>query len=139
MPTRNEFQVLSEARLSAIKNLFAGGLYDIVCQDSGYVVEFGLKSAICKAINTERYPDNKKIYRTHNLTQLVKLARLENDLNEKKVNDAKFFANWSLVSKWSVNMRYQPIGENEEENAKDHINAIENPKDGVHPWIKQNW
>lgn len=139
MPTREELQDLSEARLNAIKTLYENGIYDIVCQDSGYVVEFGLKSAVCKANEFDEYPENNQTYRTHNLTRLVKLAKLHDKLNERKRNDIAFFTNWSLISKWSVNMRYEPIGEKKESNAKQHINAIENPKDGVHPWNKQNW
>lgn len=139
MPTRYELQVMAEKRLEAVKSLHKQGFYDFVCQDSGYVLEFGLKSAVCKRIGKDSYPDNDQKYRTHSLNKLVNLADLRRKLERKKKKDENFFVNWSIASKWSVEFRYQPIGQNEKENAEDFLNAIENPKDGVHPWVKENW
>ena len=47
MPTRLELQELSK-KIRSYKIIFEQGLHDFVCQDCGYVLEFGLKSAICK-------------------------------------------------------------------------------------------
>lgn len=139
MVTRNELQIMAETKLKSIKTLYENGFYDYVCQDSGYVLEFGLKSAVCKSIEQQIYPDNDSAYRTHSLNKLVNLANLRKDLEAKKRRDKNFFVNWSIASKWSVEFRYQPIGKNEKENAEDFMNAVENPKDGVYPWVKENW
>lgn len=139
MPSRKDLQKSSEERLNAIKDLYKNKHYDIVCQDSGYVVELGLKAAVCKTLRKNVYPDNIKKYRTHNPDILVNLAKLRDSLNEKKKKNIKFFINWSLISKWSVNFRYEPIGRNKKENAEEVINAIENEEGGVYPWIKENW
>lgn len=139
MPTREDFKKLSEERLSAIKTLLKNGHYDIVCQDSGYVLEFGLKASVCKTLKRNVYPENIRKYRTHNLNNLIDLAKLKDSLNNKKKNNINFFVNWSLLSKWSVEFRYEPIGKNKKENAEEVVNAIENEKDGVYPWIKENW
>ena len=138
MTTRQEFQIIAEKRLKGIMTLYINSHYDYVCSDCGYVIEFGLKSAVCKYINVNTYPENSKEYRTHNLIKLVNLSNLLKSLEEKK-KSIEFFINWSLISKWSPEFRYQPIGQNKKENADQYINSINNPKDGVFPWVKENW
>ena len=59
-------------------------------------------------------------YKKHNPDQLVNLAGLKKALKEEKKN-----VNWSLISRWSVNFRYKPIGTNSEETSIGYINALE--------------
>lgn len=139
MPTRLELQELAEQRLKSVKTLLEKEFYDFVCHDCGYVLEFGLKSAVCKNILSNIYPENDNRYKTHSLDKLVDLASLKIDLENEKRKSIDFFINWSLVSKWSVSFRYDPIGKNKKETAEEYIKAIENQKDGVFPWIKKNW
>jgi hypothetical protein len=139
LPTRSDLQGLSEARLDAIKSLLGSGHYDIVCQDSGYVIEYGLKSAVCKHLNDDDYPEHIRKYRDHDFNKLIELADLQNELSRARMDNFNFFVNWSLLTKWSVNFRYKPVGTNQKHHAEEIINAIDNEKDGVHPWVKIHW
>lgn len=136
---RKHLQKLSENRLKSIKVNYNEELYDEVVSDSGLVIEFALKSAVCKSIARDEYPDNIKNYRTHDPERLIDLSRLRNDLEEEKNNNLDFFINWSLLSKWSVNFRYLPPGTHNKDKAEDYINAIESEEGGVYPWIKKRW
>lgn len=139
MPTREELQQLADERLRAIKILFEGESFDIVCQDGGYVIEYGLKSAICKCIKQNNYPAERKGYKTHDLNKLINFANLEDSLEGKIAIDLDFLVNWSLISKWTPEFRYKPIGTSKKKNAGQYISAIESKKGGVYPWIKENW
>lgn len=138
MPTRKELQDLSEDKLNAVKHLFEGEFYHEVITNSGYPVEFGLKSAVCKHLSQEEYPSSRD-YFVHDVNKLVKLANLKEDLDAKKKDDVDFFVNWSLISKWSVEFRYEPVGKSKKENAKEYISALEDEKGGILPWVKTNW
>jgi len=138
MPSRNQLQEKAEHKLRIIKGHFREKEYDDVAENSGYVIEFGLKAAICKHECTETYPDDKK-YFVHNLEKLMRMANLSDSFELKKSTSADFFANWSLISKWSPEFRYQPIGMHDKNYAIQIINAIDNKSEGVFPWVKMNW
>ena len=139
MPTRLELQELAEKKLLAIKALFEKEFYDFVCHECGYVLEYGLKSAVCKYVRKTVYPENTRGYKTHNLNDLVSLSNLNSSLEKRKSESTEFFINWSIVSTWTVGFRYDPIGKNKKNTAEEYINAIESKKDGAFPWIKENW
>jgi len=139
MPTIEELKYLSIRRLEAVEVLSAHNIFDIAYQDSGYIVEFGLKAVICKKLNKQQYPDQERIYRTHHFDSLVKLAGLEDELMFKKAKDRSFMKSWSKATKWSVELRYRPIGNDEEGTASAYINAIKSDEGGVLPWIQMHW
>lgn len=139
MPTINELKYLSERRLEAAEVLTRNGINDIAYQDSGYILEFGLKAAICKCLELEDYPDHDRRFRTHHFDSLVNHAGLMKELSEKKARDRDFMRNWSIATKWSVELRYKPIGKDEKNIATSFINAVKSEKGGVLPWIQTHW
>lgn len=136
---KNELKKKSESRLKAIKSSYKEGLYDEVVADSGLVIEFALKAAVCKAIKKDIYPEEIRRYRTHDPEALIDLSKLRSDLENEKVNNLDFFINWSLLSKWSINFRYMPPGTHDVNTSNEYINAIEKENGGVYPWIKKRW
>lgn len=134
---RNELKRMADWKLKEIKLMHENGFFDSSVSNSGYVVEFGLKAAICKKIKRD-YPENYLKYKKHNPDQLVNLAGLKKALKEEKKN-VNFMVNWSLISRWSVNFRYKPIGTNSEETSIGYINALEAEDGGVYTWIKKVW
>ncbi|WP_312461173.1 HEPN domain-containing protein [Proteiniclasticum sp.] len=138
MPTNNELKYLSERRLSAVQVLTDNSLHDIAYHDSGYIIEFGLKAIICKKSGSEEYPSSKEYY-THHFDSLVRLAGLEEELAIKKATDREFMKNWSVATKWSVQLRYRPIGHDDKSIVESFINAIRSDKGGVLPWLKLHW
>ena len=138
MPTIDQLKYLSERRLEAAEALIESDIHDIAYQDSGYVIEFGLKAAICKKLEVNEYPQEQKFY-THRYDDLIKLAGLDNELADKKAVDREFMKNWSISTKWSVHLRYQPIGKDVVSVTNAYINAIKSETGGVLPWIKVHW
>ena len=103
---RNELKRMADWKLKEIKLMHENGFFDSAVSNSGYVVEFGLKAAICKKIKKE---------------------------------NVNFMVNWSLISRWSVNFRYKPIGTNSKEKSEEYINALEAEDGGVYTWVKKVW
>lgn len=136
---KKDLKLKSAHKLRVIKSNYNSGFYDDVVSDSGFVIEFALKAAVCKKIKSDRYPDDNMKYRTHNPDKLINLADLRKKLEYEKNSNLDFFISWSLLSKWSVDFRYDPPGKYDKKTANDYINAIESEKGGVYPWIKKNW
>lgn len=140
-----EFKKLSDMRLNSLSIFFEHNLLELIIQDYGYPVELALKSVICKKYNLKTYPPKKyfklpsgeKIpYKNHNLSQLVQLADLENDLSNKMNKDTIFAINWIALNSWDINNRYTITGSTVE-NARYILNAITNKGSGVYQWITQ--
>lgn len=138
MPTIDELKYLSGRRLEAVEVLANNDIHDIAYHDSGYIVEFALKAAICKFKNLEEYPNSRE-YFTHHFDDLVRLAGLELELSNQKSHDREFMKNWSISTNWSVELRYKPIGSTVESVSETFINAVKNEEGGVLPWIKKHW
>jgi len=139
MVKKKELQKLSNQRLISIKDLHEKRHYDFVVSESGLVVEFALKAAICKSIKKDVYPEFERKYRIHEPQGLVDLAKLRAELDNEKVNNLEFFISWSLLSKWSISFRYMPIGSNSETVSKQYITALDGVNGGVHTWITKHW
>lgn len=142
MPTGEQLKELAKTRLKEVELLNRHGFYEGAYYLSGYIVEYSLKAKICKLLNLDQYPESgpiSKTYKTHKLGDLVILAGIEKELDEEKSNNLEFFTNWSLVTKWSEQFRYEPIGTNNSQAIEEIISALSDPKDGVLTWIKKRW
>lgn len=136
--TKEQLEFLANQKLSVIKLAYSSNHHDAVRSESGMIIELGLKSVICKREKSQYYPDHQQKYRVHDLNRLISLARLEKSLMIAK-GQKEFYDNWSLLSKWNVNLRYKPIGENSEKIAKQYLDAVESKSGGVYPWVKNYW
>ncbi|MGL6186067.1 MAG: HEPN domain-containing protein [Clostridium chrysemydis] len=127
----------TKAKLKVLKKLYDVSEFDEVVSNSGYVAEYGLKASVCNVFRGKEYPDEKGEYRTHDIQKLIKLAKLEQALATELSENLEFFINWSLLTKWDVNIRYKPVGSFDKRNAKNHIHALDDQKGGVYTWIKE--
>lgn len=73
---------------------------------------------------------------THNLTDLVRLAELQNDCDRLKSENRLFLEKWLIASKWEAEARYITWKEND---AKALINAVVDPINGVIQWVKKHY
>jgi len=135
---RSDLQQLAEYRLDeaiALLDLkkYAGAYYL-----AGYAVECALKACIAKQTQEFDFPEKKQVNDswTHNLGQLVNLARLQKSLRDTSDESLDFAANWSKTQEWNEHSRYQSAGEI---SARDLINAISDKENGVLQWVKQYW
>jgi len=142
MPTRNELKRIATTRLKEAKALYDKGLYDGSVYLAGYVAEIALKARICKILKEPLYPDTGRIgglYKTHNMDDLVTLAGLRVQLDQKLSIEPQFRSNWTLVTRWNEALRYRPIGSATQSEATRLINALEDTNEGVFTWIKKRW
>jgi len=135
---RADLQKLSNARIREAQILFRAGEYSGAYYLAGYAIECALKACFAKGVHRYDFPDRKiqKIF-IHNLTELVVLANLKNELLTARQENEKFAAGWEVVSKWTEESRYSsPLAKGDTEELLD---AIVRRKDGVLPWIKRHW
>lgn len=135
---RTDFQKLARIRIREAKALLDQHLYDGAYYLAGYAVECALKACIAKLTREHDFPDKDKVNKswTHNLTQLVEVAGLEKEREEKARKDKEFELRWGLVKDWSEDSRYRTVGEKE---AGHFYAAIVDPTYGVLPWLEQHW
>jgi len=106
----NDLQKIAKARLQDATVLLASRRYDGAVYLCGYAVELKLKAKICKTLKWSGFPsnggefNNYKSFKTHNLDVLLHLSGLEQELKPA------FLAEWSIVSQWDPESRYQSIG-----------------------------
>lgn len=145
-PTGSELQALSNSRLAEAKVLFANGLFDGAVYLAGYALELALKARICKLLDAD-YPQGRSNFQsflTHDYGTLIQLAGLSSKLKQRNLQ-ADFATNWSLLvggnagEGWSETWRYRRIGSVTSATAEELINALEEPINGVLPWIHSLW
>jgi len=135
---RADFQKLSRIRLREAKVLLDNNCYEGAYYLAGYAVECALKACVTKQIRRYDFPDRKfvsSIY-THSLVELMKLAGLESDFQQRKMNQV-FNSNWTTVKDWSEELRYRHGIT--AATAKDFYKAVVNQRNGVMPWIRKWW
>ncbi len=135
---RKDLQVLVRTRLAEAKALLRGGFPNGAYYLAGYAVECALKACIARGTRRYDFPDKRSVDAsfTHNLKDLVKVAKLGSAHLEEVKKDPIFSDNWDLVEKWSERSRYQSSGS---EMAERLMDAIDNRKHGVISWVKRYW
>ncbi len=118
LTTRIDLRKIARARLKDAMVLLNAGRYDGAVYICGYAVECGLKSRICRTLRWEEYPSASKFdnFKTHNLNDLLQLSGVEENIKKECL------AEWSDVSNWKSEIRYEPIGK---ATKKDAISMIE--------------
>ncbi|HNT26616.1 MAG TPA: HEPN domain-containing protein [bacterium] len=143
MPTtQSDLRKLARLRLREAQALFDKKLYDGCEYLAGYVIELALKARICKTLNTNDYPDTgerSRVFKTHNLDDLLFLSGLQRRFDEDKRTNPALFTNWSLITPWSEQYRYNPVGSSNKVHAKQVLEALKDQNNGVFSWIKKRW
>jgi len=135
--TRLEFQQLARMRLRDARVLLANGNLEGAYYLTGLAVECAIKACIAKNTRRHDFPPNqnavKDVY-THNLTTLIKAAKLQVELETAKQNSILFKNRWDVVKDWDVISRYATRGLN----ARDLYQAVTG-RNGVMQWLRQRW
>ena len=116
--------------------LFANGCWSGAYYLAGYAVECALKACIARQTRRHDFPNARYANQvhTHDLGELLKLARLNDQLDKDKKTKPQLATNWGVVEGWKVDSRYETSGLN----GKDMAAAV-NSSDGVLEWIKLYW
>jgi len=137
MATRDQLRELADLRLREAETLFAAKLYDGCVYLCGYVVEAALKARICTVLNVAEYPEEmKQAFWTHNFDHLRLLAGLKNEL---ALASGPVFDNWSLVTSWKTENRYDPPGTSDWVKAQKVLEAVRSDPYGVFTWLRKRW
>jgi len=101
---------IANDRLTDAETLLNAKRYDGAVYLCGYSIEIALKHKICLTLNWAGFPstnrefDNYRSLKTHDLDVLLSLTGIEAILK------ATYLAEWSAVSIWNPEARYNPIG-----------------------------
>ena len=97
--------------------------YDGAFYHCGYAVEIALKARICRTLRWPGFPStarefqNFKSLQTHNLETLLTLSGVESRIT------LVLNTEWSQVTKWNPEQRYDPVGTQTITNSGDMIAA----------------
>jgi len=132
-------QELSKIRRKEAAALLKAKHYSGAYYLLGYSIECALKACIAKQTNKHDFPNKdlaNKAY-VHNLEQLIKLAGLENDLDNDIKANRTLEVNWAVVKDWKESSRY--ICSITPADAKDFYSACTSRTNGILSWIKEKW
>jgi hypothetical protein len=105
-----DLMTIARERLSDAETLLNAHRYDGAVYLCGYSIEIALKHKICQTLNWAGFPstsrefENYRSLKTHDLDVLLSLTGIEATLK------ATHLAEWSAVSIWNPEARYNPIG-----------------------------
>jgi len=135
--TRRDFQRLAELRAREAKTLAQAGSQHGAYYLGGFAIECALKACIARQTRRHDFPADpgyaRNVY-THDLGELLKLARLNAQFDNDIKTRPQLAANWGVVKGWNVDSRYETSGLK----GKDMVAAV-NSSDGVLEWIKLYW
>jgi HEPN domain-containing protein len=108
--TRDDFRKLSEARLTGAKVLLGARRFDAAYYLAGYAVECAIKAYIAKQTRKYQFPEGperaRKIY-THDIEELIKVAKLSGELDKELKSDPLFEANWGAAKVVSESKKFE--------------------------------
>jgi len=135
---RVDFQRLAELRLIESKALLATGFADGAYYLAGYAMECALKACIAKRTREHDFPaKDSRDYYVHAFEKLLALAKLKDELDHAARANPMMQPNRIIIANWSEESRYE-MGRTVQE-ATDLLNAIEDSKGGLLPWVRQRW
>jgi hypothetical protein len=137
---RAVFQQLAQLRLDEAKILLRD------CQPSGayylggYSIECALKAIIAKQFRGDEIPDKALVNRvyTHDLSDLIRLAGLEAELDAARRIDSELDRRWSIVKNWKEQARYSVWTSGDASAMIDSV-AGDNHSEGLFQWLTARW
>jgi hypothetical protein len=133
-------QQLARLRIREAKALLAAKEWAGAYYLAGYAVEFGLKSCILAYVEKTGiiFEDRKYAEKcwTHNLEELVSLARLDESLGLAIAANPALAENWVAVKDWSELSRFQRTPHHK---AKRLYRAVTDKADAMMTWITNHW
>jgi len=123
MITTKDLKLLATARLADSELLYLHHRYDAAAYFYGYAVELALKARICKTLKWPGFPESNKEFqgfqclKTHDLEVLLEFSGME------PIITTRFSKEWSIVSSWNPEDRYQLVGSFSKDLTQDRIEA----------------
>ena len=135
--TRKHFQLLAQLRADEaavlVRNRKKMGAFYL----GGLAIVCALKACIAKKTRRYEFPRDRKyvdkVY-SHDLSELLKLAGLNDQLDQDLKSNRNLATNWGVVKSWNIDSRYEASGLKGSD-----MNVAVNSADGVLQWIKLRW
>ncbi len=133
---RNDFQQLADIRVKEAKVLLDNQCFDGAYYLLGYAVECALKSCISKQFKEHDFPDLQTVRDcyTHSFPKLLRVAALEQNMQNDWRTLPKLQSNWITVTEWSEQARYQH--NITQVTAQELYDAVTENQTGVLSWLK---
>lgn len=135
---RKDLQELAVVRLKEASQLLRAGCPDGAYYLAGYAVECAIKACIAKRTERFEFPDKPRALAswTHDLSDLIGTAKLDNALRAEEKLQPDLNANWTIVRQWSERSRYE---RRTMAQAQARLDAIKDRKYGALSWLKNHW
>lgn len=137
---RPMLQLLVEERLKDAVALTTAGQWPAAYYLAGYAVECALKSCILRRVIDEGliFTEPKFAERcwVHDLEILLKLAALEKALGLDIRADPVLGGHWDTIKEWKETSRYLLKSETK---ARQLLEAISHPTNGLLQWLRRYW
>jgi hypothetical protein len=133
----SDLTVAFQDRLSDANALLAGGSHAAAIASGLYAIEIFLKTRICKLLALNQMP---KVFEIHDLYGLATAAGLRAKIDDPVFKQSKTGQNWArvLANAEKLNeLRYQPDVNWSPQDAADLLDCLQDPTDGVIPWIQK--
>jgi HEPN domain-containing protein len=136
---RFDLQTMSEERVADAAALLNAERYQAAYYLCGYAIECALKACIARKTREFDFPDRKLVNDSyvHDVGKLLKVAGLEQLLDEEGKQNSLFAANWVTVQDWSEASRYDASISPAE--TSELFLAVTDETNGVLAWLKKWW
>jgi hypothetical protein len=120
----SELRSIASEKLTDAEILLQSKRFDSAVYLCGYCIEIALKYRICKTLNWSGFPSTSKEFeklksiRTHDLDVLLSFTGLESQIKSGHIKE------WSTISAWNPEVRYQVAGSVDELNALKMIKSV---------------
>ncbi len=124
-------------RLADANALLAAGRHAAAISAGIYALEILLKTGICRVLNLSQMP---RIFEIHDLDGLATSAGLRSNVDDPAFSGSKTGQNWARISDYSAKLnelRYTPDANWSKVDATDLLECLQDPNDGVIPWIQK--
>lgn len=102
---------IADDRIKDAEALLSKRRYDGASYLCGYAIELALKARLCRHLKWEEFPRTNSEFqgcnkglKTHKFDDLLKFTGIERKIRRS------YFSDWSIVSQWTPETRYEPPG-----------------------------
>jgi hypothetical protein len=135
--TLADLDVAWREREEEARELMALGYHSMALALRLYALEIRIKTFICKRLRLDNLP---RACKTHDLSELIIFTGFWEELLDPA--NATIRQNWDLLANFSRvrlnDQRYLPRGLLDPVSLRDCIDALDDPRDGVLPWLSRH-
>ena len=125
MISTKDLRAIARARLRDAQALLRARRFDGAYYLCGYAIELALKARICRTLKWSGFPESAQEFKglqsvkTHDLEVLLRFSGVEDRVRTKHVLE------WSEVTRWNPERRYQAIGASTAREAAFMVKCVE--------------